>query len=259
MKIRSDLKEVEALIARMISIGGEFERNDSDWSHMKNKEDFHQVHKITDLRKKFKIERIYADGRDIAIFMSNALQSINYDFSTYPTLNKIIERFEGTWVYTDFTSIIEEAENTADELGYNNWAFSQMLSMFKEQVRLLQVISQTIEILKQSDLYKQENGEQMTKQVSAINITNVTNSNISLNSDNVTQNVSVQNEVFKNILDAIESSGIAKKKELINATRAMETASEKGSIAESYKIFMSLAADHLTVFLPFLPMLAKLL
>lgn len=54
-----------------------------------------------------------------------------------------------------------------------------MLSMFKEQVKLLQVVSLTIDLLKKSDLYKQENGEEITKQTQSINITNVTNSNIS--------------------------------------------------------------------------------
>lgn len=170
MKIRGDLKEVEALITRMISIGNEFERMDSNWSHMKNNEDFSQIHKIEDLGKKSKLERIYADGRDMALFMSEALQSINYDFSEYPTLNIIVERFKDTWVYTDFTPIIEEANNTKDELGFNNWAFDQMISMFKKQVNLLQVISQTIDILKKSDLYKQESGEEMTKQTTAMNI-----------------------------------------------------------------------------------------
>ena len=63
MTIRTDLKEVEGLISRLISIGEEFKSKDNWWSHLKNKEDWERcVWSIDDGQQKSKIERIYCDG-----------------------------------------------------------------------------------------------------------------------------------------------------------------------------------------------------
>ena len=259
MKIRGDLKEVDHLIERLISIGSEFARKDSNWSHLKNNEDFEKVYGISDFSKRAKIERIYCDGRDMAGFMADALRTINSDFTEYPTLNSIIERFQNTWSRDDLEPIIQEAKNAASELQFDNWAFEQMLSTLEEQLKLLDATSKTLEMLKTSDLYKLENGETMTKENNSIKFGDVTNSNINFNSSNVSQSVTANYEVFSKIIEAIESSEITNKDELISATRTMEEESKTGPIASSYKNFMSLAADHLTVFTPFLATLSTFL
>lgn len=259
MEIRGDLKEVSGLISRMISIGREFSSKDSTWSHLRNKEDFEKVYRIPDFEKRTKMERIYADGRDMALFMSDALQAINRDFSKYPTLTKIIDSFQNTWVYEDLAPILNEAKKAAEDLNFNNWAFSQMLYTFEEQAELLKAVAETLAGLKRSDLYKQENGEEVTKQTTSIHFGDVTGSNISLNSQNVNQSIKSKNEVFNEIIEAIEASDIPNKEELIAATNDMATEAESGSITNSYKKFIALAADHMTVFAPFLPALANLL
>jgi hypothetical protein len=259
MEIRGDLKEVEGLITRLVLFGGEFRSKDSQWAHLKNNEDFDQVHKITDFHKKYKIERIYSDGRDIAGFMASSLEAINYDFTQYPTLTKIVHRFEKTWVYEDLSPIVEDAKSAAEELQFNNWAFSQMLTLFNEQTELLKTIAETLESLKKSILYIKENGGEMKEQESKIHIENVNNSNINLNSENVTQTIKTNNIVFVEMFEAIDSSEIKNKEELKKAVKEMETESASGSIASTYKKFISLAADHVTVFAPFLPVLATLL
>lgn len=259
MKIRGDLKEVEHLIARLISIGAEFARKDSDWSHYKNNEDYEKVYGISDFSKRSKIERIYADGRDMAGFMADALQSINSDFTEYPTLSSIIEKFQDTWSSDDLKPIIQEAKDAAEELQFNNWAFRQMLSTLEEQLKLLDATSKSLQMLKTSDLYKLENGEKMAKENNSIKFGDITNSNINFNSSNVSQTLTANYEVFSNIIEAIESSEIENKEALITATKAMEVESKTGSIASSYKNFMSLAADHLTVFTPFLAALSTFL
>lgn len=106
MNVRRDLNQVEGLISRLLSIGEEFHKMDSRWSHMKNNEDFEKVHNIDDLPKKYKIEGVYGTGRDIALFMAEALITINSDFSTYPTLTSIVRRFDGTWIDQDLTQIL---------------------------------------------------------------------------------------------------------------------------------------------------------
>ena len=110
MYIRKDLEQVKGPISRLISIGKEFETLDSRWSHLKNYEDFSKVWQIEDPSKKNKIEEVYNTGRDIAGFMSLMLQTINTDFSTYPTLTAIIDKFNDTCIDKDLSNIPAEAK-----------------------------------------------------------------------------------------------------------------------------------------------------
>lgn len=259
MNIRGDLKEVEALISRLISIGREFRSKDKWWSHLKNNEDYKCICRITDQSKKTKIERIYCDGRDMGIFMSEALESINYDFTRYPTLTKIIERFENTWINIDLDTRLSVAKEAHDELELDNWAFSQMCISFQEQIDLAKVVKQTLETLQKSNLYKIENGIQMKKENSGIIISNVSNSNISLNSNEVEQRVDFSNAIFSELIDAIKNSATEHKEALVTAVEEMQQESQTGSIYNSYKKFIELAANHMTVIAPFLPALTALL
>ena len=158
MDIRKDLHQVEGLISRLLSIGKEFQEMDSRWSHMKNNEDFERIHDIKDLSKKHKIEDVYGIGRDMALFMSEALLTINSDFSTYPTLTSIINRFNDTWIDQDLSNVVPEAKKAQKELEFRSWALQQMYGMFEEQLKLNKAVKQTLNLLKESDLYKQENG-----------------------------------------------------------------------------------------------------
>ena len=260
MAIRKDLQEVEGLISRLISIGQAYHEMDSRWSHMKNNEDFERVWTIDDQQKKNSIEEVYADGRDMAMFMSDALRSINFDFTTYPTLTSIIERFKDTWIDLDLNKIKSEGEKAHKELGLNLWSFRQMLGMFADQIYLANTVKKTLGLLKESDLYKLENGIPMKdKNQGSVNITNVANSNIAVSSHKTSQHIAQSGDVFIKIIEAIESSDIDNKEELITAAREMEVASRAGNIAETYKNFIALAANHMTIIAPFIPALSALL
>lgn len=158
MTIRKDLKQVEGLISRLISIGKEFEALDGRLSHMKHREDFEKVYSIKDQKMQNDIKSVYATGHDIAIYMSDALQLINVNFNRYPTLTSIIQGFDGTWVYEDLSETIKKADAAYKMSGLNLWSVTQMVSMFNDQIRLLQTVKQTLDLLKDSDLYKSENG-----------------------------------------------------------------------------------------------------
>jgi dimeric dUTPase (all-alpha-NTP-PPase superfamily) len=260
VSIRKDLQEVEGLISRLISIGQEYGEMGSQWSHMKHKEDFARVWTIDDKQKKCAIEEVYAKGRDMALDMSIALQSINRDFTTYPTLTSIIERFNGTWIDSDLTKIKSEGESAHKELGLNLWSFRQMLGMFEDQINLAKAVKHTLGLLKESDSYKLENGIPMKdKHQGSVNIANITNSNIAVGSHKTSQHIAQSVDVFIKIVEAIESSDIDNKEELIAATREMEAASQAGNIAEAYKNFIALAANHMTIIAPFIPALSALL
>ncbi|MDH0144136.1 hypothetical protein [Aquipseudomonas alcaligenes] len=259
MSIRGDLKEVEALISRLISIGGEFRAKDKWWAHLKNGEDYNKVWRIQDQAKKIKIEKIYCDGRDMELFMSEALESINFDFTRYPTLTSIIEKLTNTWISQDLETPLSEAIKAHEELGLNNWAFGQMCATFQEQIELAKVVKQTLEHLKESTLYKVENNLPVKTDNPTISISNITNSNIALNSNNAAQNINANEELFAKLIDAIKASEIQNKEPLVSAAEEMQLEAQSGSIFNSYKKFMALAADHMTVVSPFIPLLTALL
>ncbi|BCV41210.1 hypothetical protein [Shewanella algae] len=260
MEVRRDLNDVEALISRLLSIGEEYRNKDKWWSHLKNNEDWGQtVWPIKDGLKKAKIERVYADGRDMGLFMSDALAAINYDMTTYPTLTSIIKRFENTWVYNDLQCVIDEAQQAFNELSLNSWAFNQMVSAFEEQMKLAEVVKQTLSLLAQSNLYKLENGLPVENDKPSINIQNVSNSNIAVQSEGAQQSIAVNEQVFEELLSAIKSSDIESKEPLITAVEEMQAESKSGSIGESYKSFIGAAANHMTLIAPFIPALTAMI
>ena len=261
MTIRPDLKEVEGLISRLLSIGEEYRTKDQWWSHLKNNEDWgRNIWSIDDGVKKAMIERIYCDGRDMELFLSEALCAINYDITTYPTLTSIIARFDNTWINQDLESVLVVAIEAHDSLELNCWAFSQMVTTYREQMALGDVVNQTLGLLKNSNLYKQENGIPMEKDTPNITIGDISNSNIAIQSDNASQSIEINNAVFDGLIEAIKSSDIENKEPLITSAEEMKAINSSGnSIAGSYKNFIAQAANHMTIIAPFIPALSALL
>nr|WP_300311585.1 hypothetical protein [Halomonas sp.] len=258
--IRGDFKEVEGKIARLLAIGEEFHGKDRDWAHMKNNEDWERnLHKILDDRKRSFFERIYSVGRDMGLFMSDALLSINYDVNTYPTLTCVIDRFNGSWIDSDLMPVIEEAKKVHEEYELNCWAFKQMVVMFKDQMRLAQVVRSTLNSLKESDLYKLENGIPVNNKTSNISISNVSGSNISVESSNVNQHIEGTDAIFADLMTAIDEADIDQKEALKICVEEMRSARGASGFAAAYKQFMTSAANHMTVVAPFIPALSALL
>ncbi|EKF9165039.1 hypothetical protein O1D89_003471 [Vibrio cholerae] len=262
MKVRTDFDEVSGLIGRLISIGEEFRAKDSWWSHLKNNEDWGAlVWPIRDLAVQRKIERVYADGRDMELFLSSELEAINFDITKYPTLTAVVERFNGTWIdqIDRLEQTILEAIEAKEQNGQSCWAFDQMVITFREQIALAKVVRQTLLLLKNTNLFKLENGIPVEKETKTVSISNVSNSNISIQSTNVNQQLNVDWTLFDDIINAIKSSEIDNKEPLVTVVEEMREGAKGGTILPAYQKFMGLAADHLTVLAPFLPALASLL
>ena len=257
--VRNDLREVEGLISRLLSIGETFRKNDKDWSHLKNREDWDRIDRASDGRKKVQVERIYSDGRDMAFFMSDALCGINYDFTKYPTLTSIINGFKNTWVYSDLESVLAAGRAAHDELQLNNWAFSQMTTLFQGQIDLANAVRQTLDMLRATDLYKQENGLPVEKDKGAVTIQNVSHSAISVNSSGVTQAITSDSSVFAELIKALQASQIEERDQLVNLVEEMSREHKGGNFISAYKKFMDAAATHISVLAPFLPELTSLL
>lgn len=257
--VRNDLRDVEGLISRLLSIGETFRRNDQDWSHMKNKEDWHRIDRADDGRKKVQIERIYSDGRDMAFFMSDALCAINYDFMKYPTLTSIVEGFKSTWVYSELEPMLAAGRAAHEELELNNWAFSQMAVLFQGQIDLANAVRQTLDMLRATDLYKLENGLPVEKDKGGVTIQHVSNSAISVHSSGVTQTVTSDSSVFAELVKALQASHIEERDQLVGLVEEMSKQHGGGTFVSAYKRFMEAAATHMTVIAPFLPALTALL
>ncbi len=258
--IRGDFKEVEGQVARLLAIGEELRGKDRDWAHMKNKEDWERnLYKIPDVRKRSFFERIYSDGRDMGLFMSDALLSINYDINTYPTLTCVIDKFNGSWIDSDLNTVIEKATKVHDEYELNCWAFNQMVVMFKDQIRLAKVVKSTLNLLTESDLYKHENGIPVNTKTSNIFISNVSGSNISVESSNVNQQIESAEAIFADLMAAIDAADIDQKEALKESVEEMKNTQGSSGFGAAYKRFMASAANHMTIVAPFIPALSALL
>lgn len=264
MDIRKDLESVSSYITRLIAIGNEFSRNEASWSHLKNNEDFERVYQV-EVPARYKLETVYADGRDMALYMRDALLSINHDFSRYPTLTSIIEGFAGTWVYGSYRTNLKEAERAYDQSGISLWSIRQMIELFREQERLLEAVRNTLYILKKSDLYKQENGLPVESESrGGINVSGVTGSSININSPEATASINIATakpEVFGQMIDTIKSHGLPEEEEaqLIDNTQVLATSYETDKFLDGYKDFMQNVAAHITIFAPFIPALTSLI
>lgn len=264
MEIRKDLDSVAPYISRLLSIGEEFRTFDKDWSHLKNQEDFRFVSMVP-YEKRHKVEAVYADGRDMAIYMYDALLSINSDFNRYPTVTAIVEAFKNTWVYGSYDP---EVPNVAKEVcakhNVDLWSISQMVALFKKQEQLLEVVRVTLRILENSDLYKMENGIPIMKQEANIQVSGNSGSSININSSEATASVTTNyNEptIFSEMISAIKSNMLdnTTEKVLIDNVQALAASHQSGGFKEAYKDFMQNVSAHITVFSPFIPDLAALL
>lgn len=265
MDVRKDLQSVSEFISRLLSFSEEFSKCNKDWAHYKNNEDFYLIEKISP-EDKYKVERVYSIGRDMALFMKDALEAINFDFSRYPTLTSIIEAFQETWVYGHYDSTVPyTASAICEKYEIRPWSVGQMVCLFKRQERILDAIRLTLDILKSTNLYKLENGIVIMESKSAsITVTGVTGSSVNIHSAGASASVrSVQNEIeiFSEIISAIKSAKLNPDEEqnLIDKTNLLATSYKKGSYKEAYKDFMANISSHVTIFSPFIGCLASLL
>ncbi len=263
LKIRQDLESVAPHITRLLNIGMEFYNHDKDWVHLKNEEDFKFIYRVPS-NERYKVEAIYSTGRDMAMYMGSYLLEINTDYGRFPTLNSVIEHFKESWVYGGYSpEIVSEARKTCTDHGIELWSVGRMIQLFQRQENLLEAVRSTFEILKRSDLYREENGEIIVKN-EGIALSGISGSSININSANATATVTtnyVQPAVFDELVAAVKAQGLDEKTEekLLNNVKSLAIGHKEGRFQEAYKQFMQDASAHITVFSPVLAGLASLL
>ncbi|WP_409283237.1 hypothetical protein [Pseudomonas protegens] len=197
--------------------------------------------------------------------MGGFLVEINTDFGNYPTLNSIVEHFKDSWVYGGYSpDIPQDALNVCADHGLKLWSVEQMVSLFKRQESLLGAVRSTLEILKRSDLYREENGEVIVKQEANITLNGVSGSSININSAGATATVKTsyqQPAVFDELVAAVKAQSLDGKteEELLKNVEELTIAHKEGRFQDAYKDFMQNVSAHITVFSPILVGLASLL
>jgi len=160
MDIRKDFESVASFIHRLAGIGDQFSNNNMEtWPHLKNREDFSEIYLLPS-KERFQLEELYAKGRESASFMASRLRGFN-DVGQFPSLTDYVDSFDETWVHDheNLLAFLTEIQGITDSLEHPPWAVRRMIDVFDDQLRLLASVRKTLDLLKQSNLYKIENGE----------------------------------------------------------------------------------------------------
>jgi hypothetical protein len=262
MHIRNDFESVATFLHRLAGLGEQFSRYDhEDWPHLKNREDFLRIYTLP-TKHHIQLEELYAKGRDCAIFMGSRLREFN-DVGQYPSLTDYVDSFVRTWVSErdDLQKFIDEVKSLVESLGHVPWAVRRMIDVFENQLRLLASVQKTLDLLKQTNLYKIENGEAPVEKKEGINIGHISGK-VNINSTDNSINVSIESSsIFSGLRDAINAAEMdpRQKAQLLGKVEEMQQAEGSAGFIEKYKEFVQNAANHMTVVSPFIPALTSLI
>lgn len=207
MQIRPDLSSVEIYLHRLSIYGDTFSKNNLDeWPHLKNNEDFRKVY-VMDNEYRRIFEKVYSDGRDLAVHMSIQLKEFN-NIADYPTLKSYVASFyrKNGWLanISELKEFSKLSAQKRDELDDCPWAVEQMIYLFDKQIELLESVAETLNILKTTEIYKIENGEPVMKNEGAkiYHISNINNSAINIESPSASASVESSADI-KNTLSQL--------------------------------------------------------
>ncbi|OAN13333.1 hypothetical protein A3K86_16915 [Photobacterium jeanii] len=263
--MRKYFDSVAGDIEQLVNTGAAFGENASYWSHLKHNEDYSGIFNITEKQKRVLVESLYVKGRTLALFSQNELGLINHDVVKFPNLTAVVDNFEGSILYANYSNIVEEALEVCKEFGVSLWSVDQMVELFNEQKKMSLTVRNTLENLKNSKLYKQENGIEVEDEAQTkIQISGITGSNIVVNSTGVNATITseyVEPEIFTSMKNAVAEHTLSESdRQLINDHILVLSKSHKeGNFVEAYKEFTQGLSAHLTILLPFLPALSSLM
>ena len=267
MEIRKDFVSAATYLHRLSGIGDEFSRlNSGRWSHLKNQEDFEKVYAM-ELPRRIVFENMYGDGRDMAGYMADQLRKFN-SVVDFPTLADYVKSFDKTWC-----AEVEELEQRIEEMkshvvvGATPWAVREMIGIWEDQVKLLGTVVDTLELLKQTDIYRVEIGEiklsDLNKQQFNIGVVgNVHGGRVNVGSTDNSANIDISaDQVFTNIRDRLSTSNLAhlEKGNLLKCVDEMEANVGKPTFTKRYQDFIAVGANHMSLLSPFFPTLTSLL
>jgi hypothetical protein len=262
MKIRKDFESVATFIHRLAGLGEQFSHYDNqDWPHLMNREDFHRVYRLVD-KERIQLEELHGKGRDCAGFMGTRLREFN-DVGQFPSLAEYIDSFDHSWVNdsANLQAFIDKIKAITDSLEHSPWAVRRMIEVFEDQLRLLASVRKTLDLLKQTNLYRIEMGEAPVEKESNITIGQITGK-VNINStDNSTSVTIDSSSIFGGLSNAITNAPIEEKQkaQLLAKVEDLKQAEGSSGFVEKYKDFMQNAANHMSIISPFIPALTSLI
>jgi hypothetical protein len=262
MDIRKDFESVATFIHRLAGLGEKFSHyNNQDWPHLKNREDFQRVYRFAD-KERIQFEDLYAKGRDCAGFMGSRLREFN-DVGQFPSLAEYIDSFDHSWVNhrAELQAFIDNIRVITDSLEHPPWAVSRMIEVFADQLRLLASVRKTLDLLKQTNLYRIEMGEAPVEKESNITIGQITGK-VNINSTDNSTNITIDSSsIFGGLSSAITNAPIEEKQkaQLLAKVEDLKQAEGSSGFVEKYKDFIQNAANHMSVISPFIPALTSLI
>jgi hypothetical protein len=214
MEIRKDFSSASVILERLLVYCKVFSDNNREhWSHLKNNEDFGQVYDM-EWEVREKVERIYSVGRDFSVYMSHKLVAFN-EPAEHPTLTSYINSFEVDWSFVEvdrLKKVLSDALEAKNKIKHYPWAVERMIELFEGQLELRQHVVEALNLLKNTDIYKLENGVAMTENKdsyihnqyiisgnnsSAINVNSPSAKAIAQSLDDIKETMSQLSDVFQ--------------------------------------------------------------
>jgi hypothetical protein len=205
-RIRPDFESVKTQLTRLLIYSEQaHEFNIKDWSHLKNQEDYDKVYDL-ESELLFRYEKIYSDGRNLAVWISQHFCSFN-DVGSYPTLKSFVEYFEGSWVY-HIEELKAQTKLARDLIKHKGspWAIEQMVGIYESEIKILEATLVLIDELKASDLYLRESGQRTTNDNSNTSMSHHITFNSPANVQIGNQNTQSIVQTFNSIIEKIDSS-----------------------------------------------------
>ncbi len=162
VRIRKDFQSIEEDIYRLYEFGRVFHKIRDDFTHYKNREDFHRIYGLPkEQREVFDI--LYKIGGDSSFALYNILGNLN-EVQFYPSLSNFIDDLEKSLSWKEkINSIVNRSKEVLRNLDIDIYAIKGMNTLHEEQIVLLVEIERIIKQLKQSDLYYKENNIDKSK------------------------------------------------------------------------------------------------
>lgn len=263
--VLNDIVDVDKLIEQIKVYIKKFQECEEFFIHCKNEENFERNLERQVPELKYKLERIYASGRDLAgsvpSYISEYL-AIERNSLLKTAIDKLEYQLEylKKWGGNEYS----EVEKVYKESGYYEWSINHMLSKTIEMVNQIAEILVIIRIIKSSYSYQLQAGEITTAEIREImranmntinNTGNFQNSQISNgNSNTNSMTVSPSNNeelalICQKLIEIIDQSEA--KPEEKGAVKAivqdMAEANNSSTIKDKYRKLTSVISDHITI------------
>lgn len=263
--ILNDIVDVDKLTEQIRVYVKKFQECEEFFIHCKNEENFERnlERQVPELR--YKLERIYISGRDLASSVpSHICECLAIERNSL--LKTAIDKLEYQLEYLEEWGRNEysEVEKVYRESRYYEWSINHMLSKTIEMVNQIAEILIIIRIIKSSYSYQLQAGEITTAEIREImrvkmntinNTGNFQNSQIS-NGDNNTNSMTVSpsnNEelalICQKLIEVIsQSEAKPEEKEAVKAiVQDMAEANNSSTIKNKYRKLISAISDHITI------------